>query len=823
MKRVMLILLASACLFIHAHGQVTLSGVVENSNGESLVGANVVLDESFRGTSTGLNGEFKFSGLEQGNYRLFISYVGYQDDTLAISLLSSKEVNIVMEPARILGEEVIVRATRAGTKTPVSYSEIDEIEIERRNFGQDIPVIINQMPSVVATTDAGNGIGYTGLRIRGTDLNRINVTINGIPLNDAESHGVFWVDLPDFAGSTSNIQIQRGVGTSTNGAGAFGATINVQTNELNKNPYAEYNGAYGSFNTIKNTVNFGTGLINDKFTLDGRLSKITSDGFIDRARADLKSFYLSGGYFSDKNILKFNITSGLEETYQAWWGVPKVRLENDMEGMLRYQQHGLYTPEQTQHMIDSDSRTYNYYTYDNEIDHYLQSHYQLHYSREINRNLFFNTALHYTRGKGYFEQERKDDAFAAYGLDNVTIGNETITQTDVIRRRWLDNHFYGITYSLNYNHAGMDVTIGGAWNEYDGKHYGNIIWSEFASNSSIGHEWYNGSGLKQDFNVYTKVNYQFVPNLNVFADVQYRGIRYDIEGIDNDLRNITMRGLDFNFINPKVGTFYTFDDKNEFYFSFATANREPNRTNYVDAPSNQPLPDAETLYDYELGYHFRGSNLRLNVNLYYMDYDDQLVLTGEINDVGAAIMTNVENSYRRGIEVVTGWKPLDFIQWDVNVTLSQNKIEDFNTYVDNWDYWSDPDNEPFQLQENLGTTDLSFSPSVIGGSFLNVDIIEGLNAGLTSKYVSRQYIDNTSSKERSLDPYFINDFTLKYNFALPFTDQVQLRFLVNNIFDVEYETNAWVYRYHLANEYYTMDGYFPQAGRNYLAGLIIKF
>lgn len=819
----MLILLASACIFIHVGAQVTLSGVITNSNGQALVGANVVLDQSFRGTSAGLNGEFKFSGLKKGDYWLLTSYVGYKDDTMAVSLTGDKEIDIVLEPARILGEEVIVKATRAGRKTPVSFSEIDEAEIERKNFGQDIPVLIGQMPSVVSTTDAGNGIGYTGLRIRGTDLNRINVTINGIPLNDAESHGVFWVDLPDFASSTNNIQIQRGVGTSTNGAGAFGATINVQTNELNKKPYAEYNGAFGSFHTIKNTVNFGTGLINDKFTLDGRLSKITSDGYIDRAWSDLKSFYLSGGYFSEKNILKFHITSGLEETYQAWWGVPKVRLENDMEGMLRYQEHGLYTPEQTEHMINSDSRTYNYYTYDNEIDHYLQSHYQLHYSREINRNLYFNTALHYTRGKGYYEQERIDDAFADYGLENMVIGNETIEQTDLIRRRWLDNHFYGITYSLNYHNSGLDITVGVAWNEYDGKHYGNIIWSEFLPADNRGYEWYRGTGVKEDFNVFTKVHYQVLPSLNLFADVQYRGIRYDISGIDNDLRDITMHGLDFDFLNPKFGAFYSLDDKNELYASFATANREPNRTNYVDAPPAGSLPTAETLYDYELGYHFRSTDLFINLNFYYMDYKDQLVLTGEINDVGAAIMTNVDESYRAGIELVTGWKPFDFVQWDFNLTLSQNRINDFVTYVDNWNYWSDPDNEPVQLEENLGNVDLSFSPSVVGGSFLDFELFENFHAGLTSKFVSRQYIDNTSSQERSLDPYFLNNILFKYTVELPFKSNVELKLLVNNIFDVDYETNAWVYRYYLDSSYYTMDGYFPQAGRNFLAGAVIKF
>ena len=503
--------------------------------------------------------------------------------------------------------------------------------------------------------------------------------------------------------------------------------------------------------------------------------------------------------------------------------MPKVRLENDLEGMMRYELHGLYTPDQTEHMINSDSRTYNYYTYDNEIDHYLQSHYQLHYSREINRNLYFNTALHYTRGKGYYEQERKDDGFSAYGLNNVTIGNEVIENTDLIRRRWLDNHFYGATYSLNYQHAGMDITLGGAWNQYDGKHYGNVIWAEFAPDDSYDHEWYRGTGLKTDFNVHAKAHYQVMPRLNLFADVQYRGIRYDIEGIDNDLRDITMKGLDFDFLNPKLGAFYSLNDQNEIYASFATANREPNRTNYVDAPPGSSLPDAESLYDYELGYHFRSTNVLLNVNVYYMDYKDQLVLTGEINDVGAAIMSNVEDSYRTGIELMTGWKFVDFARWDFNVTLSENKIEDFVTFVDNWDYWSDPENEPFQFEENSGTTNLSFSPALIGGSNLDFNIFTGFHVAIVSKYVSRQYIDNTSSQDRSLDPYFLNDINMKYRLNLPFAETIELRFLISNIFNVSYETNAWVYRYYLGGKDYTMDGYFPQAGRNYMAGLKIKF
>ena len=433
-----------------AFGQINLTGVVKG-DGEALAGASVVIEKSFYGVSTNADGSFEFKNLKPGDYTVLVSFIGFEPQKINLQLSSSKNIEVDLEPNVIMTDEVLISATRAGNKTPVAYSNVSSDEIAKRNMGQDIPFLLNLTPSFVTTSDAGAGVGYTNFRVRGTDLNRINVSVNGIPLNDAESHGTWFVDQPDMASSLENVQIQRGVGTSTNGAAAFGASINMQTNSLNKEAYGSYKTAAGTFNTFKNTISAGTGLINDHFTFDVRLSKVTSDGFVDRASSDLKSFFVSGGYYSENTIVKVNVFTGYEETYQAWYGVPTVRLNNDTEGMQRYADHWLMTQEEVDHMMASDSRTYNYYTYDNQVDHYVQDHYQLHFSHKFNTFLNFNASLHYTYGTGYYENYKADEDLADYQLPYIEIGNAVIETTDLINRKWLDNDFYGFTYSLNYN------------------------------------------------------------------------------------------------------------------------------------------------------------------------------------------------------------------------------------------------------------------------------------------------------------------------------------------------------------------------------------
>jgi iron complex outermembrane receptor protein len=609
--------------------------------------------------------------------------------------------------------------------------------------------------------------------------------------------------------------VQRGVGTSTNGAAAFGATINLQTTTINKDAFAEYSSSAGSFGTLKNSVGVGTGLLKGKFTFDARLSKVSSDGFIDRASSDLKSFFVSGGYFTDNTILKINVFSGLEDTYQAWNGVPSVRLNNDLAGMQRYADHYLYSQKQVDEMIASDSRTYNLYTYKNEIDHYQQDHYQVLFSRKLSESFNVNASLFYTAGNGYYEQYKEDQKLADYLITPPVIGGETVKKSDLIRRKWLDNDFYGATFSATHKQETSEFTFGGGYNVYDGNHFGKVIWARNAGNSELDHEWYRGTGLKNDFNVFAKYNYELAENLNLFADFQYRKIDYTIDGLDDDLRDLS-QSHSFEFFNPKVGVFYQLSEKQSLYANFARANREPNRDNYVDADPKGKQPTFETLNDFELGYKYNSSRLALGVNAYFMSYQNQLILTGEINDVGAPIMTNVDNSYRAGMELMAGMKLAEKLKWDVNVTISKNKIKDFTDYVDDWDNGG-------QIATKLGTTDLAFSPDVIANSQLSWIAAKGLNVSLQSYSVSKQYIDNTSSNDRKLNGYLLNNLKFSYRVPQKFAKEFNLHFMVNNLFDTKYENNAWVYSYVLGGERFAMDGYFPQAGINFMAGLDIKF
>ncbi len=782
--------------------QLNITGTVTDSlSGDKLPGAHIIIESTYNFAVSKQDGTFSFQNLKPGGYTLKVSFIGYREHLLQINLKEDMEIIIPMQPRAILEEEVVISATRASVKTPSTYQNISKQELKGKNLGQDIPFLLESTPSVVVTSDAGAGIGYTGIRIRGTDITRINVTINGVPLNDPESQGVFWVNMPDFASSVDNIQVQRGVGTSTNGAAAFGASINIQTQKLNAGPYAEINSSAGSYNTFKDNIGFGTGLIGGKWAVDGRLSKITSDGYIDRAFSDLKSFFVSGGYYGEKTIVKVSVSSGKEKTYQAWNGVPGDSLETNRT----YNPSGEY--------IDAEG---NIKYYDNQTDNYQQDHYQLHFSHAINRNLNINTSVFYIYGRGYYESYKMDQRFAKYGLGNVIIGNDTITSTDLIRRKHLDNNFYGITLSANYNnHKKIQTTFGGGWNDYDGEHFGNIIWAQYASNGSIDRRWYDNTGKKQQYNLFYKLNYQVVDPLSIYADLQVRGVKYEIAGTHDDLRDISQKH-DFTFFNPKLGAMYDFNTHNQMYFSFAVANREPTRSDYRDADEDhQPRP--ERLFDYELGHSYKSSRFMVNTNFYYMNYKDQLVLTGEINNVGAPIFTNVPESFRAGIEVQAGWKISEKLRWEVNGTFSKNKIRDFTEYVDNWSY-------PYeQVTTDLGQVDISFSPEIITNSSLSYEPVKNLYLKLVSRYIGKQYIDNTSSNQRKLDAYFTNDIRINYSFSTNFIKEIGLYVMINNVLSETYEPNAWVYRYYYEGKEYSMDGYFPQAPVNFLAGVSLKF
>lgn len=814
MTRIFLLIAAGIGFPLLAFSQFTLKGTVTDPGGQPVAFAHIFLQNTYSGTYSGNDGSFEIRNLKAGTYKVEVSFIGYKRYSNEVLVNADVTIPVTLQEAALLSEEVVVQANAINARTPVAYSELSRQKIAAENTGQDITYMLSLTPSVVVSSDAGTGIGYTGISVRGSDVKRINVTVNGIPINDSESHGVWWVNMPDIASSVSQIQIQRGVGTSTNGAGAFGATVNMQTNILNEKPYAEIASSAGSFSTFKNTVSVGTGLINNHFTFDARLSKINSDGFIDRSFSDLKSFYLSGGWYTKNGVLKLTVFSGKEITYQAWWGVPKVRLENDLQGMQRYLDHWLFTQDEYDHMLKSGSRTYNYYTYKNEIDHYQQDHYQLHYSRELNKNLFANFAIHYTYGRGYYEGYKPDKKLSAFALPSFILGSDTITRTDLITQKWLDNDFAGAVTSLRYVKGNADVVAGTGFNRYYGRHFGDIIWAKVVTYDNDSKRWYYGTGDKTDFNVFVKGTYSIISNLNVYADIQLRNIGYTIKGTDDDLRDISQTHH-FSFFNPKAGINYMPGEKQKLYLSWGSAHREPTRSDYTDADSGM-TPRPEKMMDYELGYMYHPSTWMAALNLFYMDYTDQLIMTGQINNVGAPVMVNVPESYRRGIEMELGFKPANFLSFSATCAVSQHKIKNYSEYVEDWDNGG-------LVKKDIGKTDISFSPGIIASLSAKVLPLKDFSAELRSRYVGRQYIDNSESDERSLDPYFVSDFIINYKLNPKNTAGLELQCKVVNLFNEEYETFAWAYRYLYGGTEYTMDGYFPQAGRHFLAGIVLRF
>ena len=766
----------------------SVKGKVTDVNRTALVGATVSIENSTIGTHTDLEGNYTLSLKKDLSYTLRFSFMGYEPQVYELKLKGDTVLNITLLSKSFITGEVFVNATRAGTNTPMSYSSVTKEDISKVITAQDIPYILGYTPSLVVSSDAGTGVGYTYINIRGTDVNRINVTIDGVPVNDAESHGVWWVDMPDLASSADNIQIQRGVGTSTNGAGAFGATINFQTSDLRKEPYAEVSSSYGSFNTSKNTVNFGTGLINNKFAIDGRFSKIWSDGYIDRAFSDLKSFYISGSLYGETSILKLVIFSGVEHTYQAWNGVPKDSLKTH--------------------------RTYNAYNYKNETDNYWQDNYQLHYSKAISSELNVSAAIHYTRGKGYYENLVPNTNYSSFNLPEAIINSDTIRKTDFITQRWLRNDFYGFTYSLKYSKNKISAVLGGGWNQYLGNHFGDIIWAKIVAFEGQSYRWYQGTGNKKDLNTFLKVNYLLSDKINLYGDLQFRDINYSITGYDENLKDVTQNHR-YNFFNPKAGFIFNINKYQKVYASFGVSQREPVRSDFTDAdPGKTPVP--EKLFDYEAAYEYNSSGKMFRVNLYYMSYKDQLILTGRINDVGSAIMTNVPRSYRQGIEFETGIKVTKNLNWNANLTLSRNIIPVFIDYTDNWD-------TSIQDQQSLRNKTISFSPSVIAASVFDYSPFTGFSIILNSKYVGRQYIDNTQNSERMLDAYFLQNISFLYTVKSKIFKELTCQFAINNLLDTKYETNAWVYKYNEGGSIHVMDGYFPQAGINYMFKVGLKF
>ncbi|MBB6001681.1 iron complex outermembrane receptor protein [Arcicella rosea] len=773
-----------------SYAQYTISGkILDAESNKPLAGANVVLVNAVRGTQSNAQGFFTLKNVKKGTYTLKVSYVGYEKNIQVIDLQKDVTFDFKLNKSTFAADEVVVNGTRANAKSAIAFTDVSKEDIQKQNLGQDIPQLLNFTPSLVSTSDAGAGVGYTGVRIRGTDATRINVTINGIPVNDAESQGTFWVNTPDLASSVSSIQVQRGVGTSTNGAGAFGASINISTNEFRKQAYAEINSAYGSFNTLKNTILVGSGLVNDKFTFDARLSKVTSDGYVDRASADLKSFYLSGAYFGKKSFVRLNVFSGKEKTYQAWEGVSEATLPIN--------------------------RTFNLYTYPNQTDNYQQDHYQLLSSHTLSNAWTFNLNFHYTYGRGYYEQFKEQDKFSKYGLPNVILGTDTVKKTDLVRRKWLDNDFYGTTFSFDYQGSKkLKANIGGGLNQYEGRHYGEIIWAQYASTSKLGDRYYNGTAQKTDFNIYGKVFCQLSKKVNAFADLQVRTVNYEIKGTDDNLLNIGQK-VDYQFFNPKFGVSYQIASNASAYASYSVGNKEPNRSDFVDNVG--ATPKSEKLNDFEAGYKVQKGKAAFALNGYFMNYNNQLVLTGKLNDVGSPIRVNVPESYRLGLEVEAGIQVNKTLKINANATLSENKIKNFTESIYNYD------NETQVALPTLSKTDIAFSPNVIVGSQILFTPAKGLELGLLSKYVGKQYLDNTANENRKLDAYFTNDFRAIYTIKGKTLREVNFTFLVNNLFNTLYESNGYTYSYISEGTVYTENFYYPQAGTNVMAGISLKF
>lgn len=796
MKRIVFFL---AVMSLHAltFAQTTLRGkIVEKDSGNPVPGATI--SAGGQSTMSTENGDFELTILSAEGAIIeisSISHLGFRDSLSKYGVASPNEhitiskLVFALQRKGLFLKPVEVLATRAGNRAPFTKTNISKEEIEKTNLGQDLPFLLNQTPSTVINSDAGNGVGYTGIRIRGSDLSRINVTLNGIPYNDAESQGVFFVDLPDFASSVNSIQIQRGVGTSSNGAGAFGATINISTHEFNDQPYAQINNSFGSFNTWKNTVKAGSGLLNNHFTIDARLSRITSDGYMDRASSKLSSFYLGGGYFGKKTQLRLNVFGGDERTYQAWNGVPQDSLKT----------HRTYNSAGTEKPGTP---------YDNETDNFRQNHFQFFVNHELNPHLNLNASLFYTSGKGYYEQYKAGEDYADYGLPYPVFGNDTVYTTDLVRQLWLDNDFYGTVFSLQYNKNGTQLTAGGGWNTYKGDHFGKIIWAQ--TGIAKDYRWYNLHASKTDANVYGKWQQKLSDRFQTFADLQFRNVGYVIDGFrDNPTIYIRKK---YNFWNPKVGLSYSKPGM-QAYISYAVANKEPNRDDFEAGMQQLPVP--EKLQDIELGFERRFAKASFGATAYYMYYKNQLVLTGMINDVGAYTRTNIPESYRLGLELQASYSPVQQFSISAALALSKNKINNFVEYVDDYDNGG---------QKSLGykSPDIAFSPSVVANATVTYKPLRAFEISLLSKYVGDQYLDNTSNDARKLDAYFINDLRAIYTFKKGFLKEATLIGQVNNIFNVKYEPNGYTFSYVYGAQLLTENFYFPMAGTNFMVGLNVK-
>lgn len=794
-----MIMLLLASVMVYGQSSVVLSGSVQDEAEAPVIGASIQFNSVNLGTVTGTSGNFTIKLPEAGVYRYEVKFIGYQAVSGKVEVKEGKNILpvITLREKPVEMEELFIYAIKAGKNSPFAHTNMIQEELAKKNVASDMPSILESLPSIVTTSENGSGFGYSNFRIRGTDFTRINVTVNGVPLNDSESQGVFWVNMPDFASSVEEIQVQRGVGTSTNGAAAFGASVNFSTLGAESKPYAEYQGIGGSFNTQKHTILAGTGILNNGFNVDIRYSKLNSDGYINRGFIDHQSFYGSAGWRNNNTLIKALVLIGEEHTGITWWGVPADSLETNR----RFNPAGEY--------VDDDG---NLRYYDGQTDNYWQNHYQLLANHRFNGALSLSAAIHTTTGKGYYQQYKAGEDLTEYGFDELS------NSTDLIRQKWLNNIFYGANASLIYEGKKSHLTFGSAYTIYDGDHYGLIKWLR-DGDQNVNMEWYRNTGLKKDFNVFAKAEYQFLENLWVYEDLQLRNIKYDMKGPDDDLALVD-QSHNWTFFNPKFGLSYKMNDI-RFYGSFATANREPARADLKDATKagGNDIPRPERLYDTEAGAVWSSEKASASVNFYYMNYKDQLVNTGELNSVGYPIMTNVDKSYRLGVELSWKIQPVKQLSWEANVTLSRNKIQDYVEYAEAYD----DDWNAYTMRTELGNTDISYSPSVITGSDIKFSPIEKLDFHLINKYVGKQYFDNTSSDDRAIDPYHYMNIRLDVGDFDIWNLKLGAQFMVNNVYDYLYSNNAYGGNWYEQGVEKTWKYYFPQAGRNYAIKVVLRF
>lgn len=738
-----------------------------------------------------------------------ITLLGY---IMAVATLSAQH-NERKDSLQSYGlQEVEILSTRATETTPIAYTNIDEKEIKKYNAGVDLPYIVSMTPGAITTSDAGTGIGYTTLRVRGTDGTRINVTANGIPVNDAESHTVFWVNLPDFASSVKDIQIQRGVGTSTNGAGSFGASMNLRTGSMSLKPYTELSASAGSFGTHKETLKMGTGLLGEHWTFDARLSNIASDGYIRRASSELESYYLQAAYYADNTAIRFINFAGNEETYHAWNYASKEEMQ---QYGRRYNSCG--------YMYTDENGKAHYYN--DQTDNYIQKNYQLLIDHHFNNSWSMNVGLHYTKGDGYYQEYKTGRKLIEYALEPFTHEGETVKKSDLVRRKAMDNHFGGGIFSVNYKNSRLNATIGGAFNHYSGDHFGKVLWvKNYIGNLDADHRYYNNKGTKSDGNIYLKADYNIIDRLNAYIDLQYRHIDYTIDGYNdkwNDATNALQQlSVDekFDFFNPKAGLSWQIDRHNRLFASVSVAHKEPTRNNYTDGKLHS-RPKAEKLTDYEMGYTFGNKIIHAGVNLYYMHYKDQLALTGELNEIGEPLADNIPNSYRAGIELMAGAELPFGLSWDANATLSRNRIKNFTEVL-----YDDNTYEKWEI--NHGDTQIAFSPEIIANNIFGYNY-KGLALSMHTQYVGKQYMSNAEQSDHILDAYFVSNLYASYTFKMRGTKSITVGANIYNIFGEEYENNGYAgsgyYTDNGEKVRYNYAGYAAQAGTNFLGHISIRF